>query len=145
MLVSAERPSGFDVAIPFVEHSGIRLIETRVDQVVACLEVTDLHTNSAGYAHGGAVMTLLDVTMAIAGRMVARDPGPEDTVMATIEMKTSFMQGARGLLTCKGRCIHQTRTLAFCESEIRDDTGALIARASGTFRFMPRKRSQPGG
>ena len=144
MLVS-DRPSGFDVAIPFVEHNGVRLLETRRDQVTACMDVTPLHTNSAGYAHGGAVMTLLDVTMAIAGRMVARDPGPEDTVMATIEMKTSFMQGARGRLLCTGRCVHQTRSLAFCEAEIRDAEGALVARASGTFRFMPRKKGQVDG
>ena len=141
MLVS-DRPSGFDVAIPFVEHSGIRLIETSVERVVAELNLTDHHLNSAGYAHGGAVMTLLDVTMAIAGRMVARDPGPQDTVMATIEMKTSFMQGARGLLRCTGSCLHQTRALAFCEAEVRDEAGALIARASGTFRFMARRKDK---
>ena len=139
MLVS-DRPSGFDVAIRFVEYSGIRLLETTAEKVVAELVLLDHHLNSAGYAHGGAVMTLLDVTMAIAGRMVARDPGPADTVMATIEMKTSFMQGARGRLSCTGRCLHQTRALAFCEAEIRDETDALIARASGTFRFMARKK-----
>jgi uncharacterized protein (TIGR00369 family) len=144
MLVS-DRPSGFDIAIPFVEHSGIRLLETHRDKVVTELNLAAHHMNSAGYAHGGAVMTLLDVTMAIAGRMVARDPGPEDTVMATIEMKTSFMQGARGRLLCTGACVHQTRALAFCEAEIRDESGALIARASGTFRFMARRRSPSDG
>ena len=144
MLVS-DRPSGFDIAIPFVEHSGIRLLETHRDKVVTELNLAAHHMNSAGYAHGGAVMTLLDVTMAIAGRMVARDPGPEDTVMATIEMKTSFMQGARGRLLCTGTCVHQTRALAFCEAEIRDESGALIARASGTFRFMARRRSPSDG
>jgi uncharacterized protein (TIGR00369 family) len=144
MLVS-DRPSGFDVAIPFVEYSGIRLLETTVERVVTELNLAEHHLNSAGYAHGGAVMTLLDVTMAIAGRMVARDPGPKDTVMATVEMKTSFMQGGRGRLRCTGSCVHQTRSLAFCEAEIRDEAGQLVARASGTFRFMARRRSPSDG
>ena len=137
MLVS-NRPSGFDVAIPFVEYSGIKLLETTVEKVVTELQLTDHHLNSAGYAHGGAVMTLLDVTMAIAGRMVARDPGPPDTVMATIEMKTSFMRGGTGELTCTGFSMHRTRSLCFCEAEIRDRQDQLVARGSGTFKFMPR-------
>lgn len=141
MLVS-DRPSGFDIEIPFVEYSGVRLLETTAQEVVTELNLTAHHLNSAGYAHGGAVMTLLDVTMAIAGRMVARDPGPEDTVMATIEMKTSFMQGAQGRLLCTGSCLHQTRALAFCEAEVRDESGALVARASGTFRFMARRKGK---
>ena len=50
------------------------------------------HLNSFNVVHGGASMTLLDVTMAVAARSVAQDMG-----VVTIEMKTSFMQAARGL------------------------------------------------
>ncbi len=40
--------------------------------------------------HGGAVMTLLDVAMAVAARSARKESG-----VVTIEMKTSFMLPAR--------------------------------------------------
>ncbi len=137
-MFSADRPSGFDVAIPFVEGAGIRLLSADRGGTVLELASETRHLNSAGFIHGGALMTLLDVSMAIAGRAHATEHTPEQTVMATIEMKTSFMQAARGTLLCRGQCVHRTRALAFCEAEIRDEADRLIARASGTFRFMRR-------
>ena len=139
-MFSPERPSGFDIPIPFVEGVGIRLLSADATGTLVELDAQTQHLNSAGFVHGGAIMTLMDVSMAIAGRAHATEHRPEDTVMATIEMKTSFMQGAKGLLHCRAKCLHRTRALAFCEAEIRDASDALIARASGTFRFMLRPR-----
>jgi uncharacterized protein (TIGR00369 family) len=137
-MFTSDRPSGFDIPIPFVEGSGIRLLSASIESAVTELDAQSWHCNSAGYVHGGALMTLLDVSMAIAGRAHASDPGPDQTVMATVEMKASFMQGARGRLVSTARCIHRTRSLAFCEAEIRDSSNSLIAKGSGTFRFMTR-------
>jgi len=141
-MYSSDRPSGFDVPIPFIEGIEIRLLSADVSGTLVELNSGAHHHNSAGFVHGGALMSLLDVSMAIAGRAHATEYRPEDTVMATVEMKTSFMQGARGLLRCRGYCVHRSRTLAFCEAEIRDASEALIARASGTFRFMLRPGSK---
>ncbi len=55
-------------------------------------------------------MTLLDVTMAMAARSESADMG-----VVTIEMKTSFMQPARGPLVAKGVLLHRTATMAFTE------------------------------
>ncbi len=137
MSTSSKRPSGFDVAIPFVEGAGIELLEFSRERVLARLDVQDRHSNSSGFAHGGAVMTLLDVSMAMAGRLAS--DAPDQTAVATIEMKTAFMQGAKGRLLCSGYCVHRTRSLAFCEAEVRDADGALVAKGSGTFKFMQRK------
>lgn len=35
--------------------------------------------------------------------------------VVTIEMKTSFMQPAKGTLTAKGRLLHRTGSMAFTE------------------------------
>jgi uncharacterized protein (TIGR00369 family) len=65
------------------------------------------HLNSFGVTHGGASMTLMDVTMAVAARSVDFDLG-----VVTIEMKTSFMQAANGPLVGKGVLLHRTGTMA---------------------------------
>src|SRR5438552_1558499 len=98
----------FGVNIPFVHHLGfdLTLFENGLSQI-DYLPAPE-HLNSFGVTHGGALMTLLDVTMATAARSVTPDMG-----VVTIEMKTSFMRPARGKLEGKGRLIHRTPTMAF--------------------------------
>jgi uncharacterized protein (TIGR00369 family) len=98
------------------------------------------HLNSFGVTHGGAVMTLMDVTMAVAARSVEKEMG-----VVTIEMKTSFMQPSRGRLTGKGRLMHRTATLAFTEATIYDEAGRACAHATGTFKYVPRLPIGPKG
>ena len=124
---------GFGVEIPFVTHLGFEL--KLFDGGLSELAYTPLaeHLNSFAVTHGGALMTLLDVTMATAARSVQPDMG-----VVTIEMKTSFMQPARGPLTGKGRLMHRTATMAFTEGTIFDEAGRACAHATGAFKFLRR-------
>jgi len=130
----------FGVAIPFVEHLGFQLekMEDRHSQLAYAARPE--HLNSFGVTHGGAVMTLMDVTMAVAARSVEREMG-----VVTIEMKTSFMQPSRGRLTGKGRLMHRTATMAFTEATIYDEAGRACAHATGTFKYVPRLPIGPKG
>lgn len=83
-------------------------------------------------------MTLLDVTMAAAARSVQNDMG-----VVTIEMKTSFMQPARGKLIGKGHLMHRTVTMAFTEGTIFDEEGRACAHATGTFKYVRRLPTGP--
>jgi uncharacterized protein (TIGR00369 family) len=58
--------------------------------------------------------------------------------VVTIEMKTSFMQPARGKLSGKGRLMHRTATMAFTEATIYDSAGHACAHATGTFKYVKR-------
>ena len=58
--------------------------------------------------------------------------------VATIEMKTSFMQPAVGVLVAKGQLMHRTATMAFTQSTIFDAQGRACASAMGTFKFLKR-------
>jgi uncharacterized protein (TIGR00369 family) len=98
------------------------------------------HFNSFQVTHGGAIMTLLDVTLATAARSIDREIG-----VVTIEMKTTFMRPCEGLLTGKGRLMHRTKSLAFCEGTIHDAAGNACAHASGTFKYVARKPAGPQG
>ena len=83
-------------------------------------------------------MTLLDVAMAAAARSVDQEMG-----VVTIEMKTSFMQPARGKLSGKGRLMHRTATMAFTEATIYDSEGRACAHATGTFKYVKRLPTGP--
>jgi uncharacterized protein (TIGR00369 family) len=91
------------------------------------------HLNSFDVVHGGANMTLLDVTMAVAARSVTPEMG-----VVTIEMKTSFMRAAKGPLVAKGKLIHRTATMAFTEASVFDTEGNICSHATGTFKYVKR-------
>ncbi len=97
------------------------------------LDVLPRHLNAWGVAHGGVIMTLLDVAMAAAGRSL----DPNAVAGVTIEMKTSFVQpGKAGTrLIASASAFHRTSTMAFCDGEVRDADDRLIAKAIGTFKF----------
>jgi uncharacterized protein (TIGR00369 family) len=135
--------TNFGVEIPFVAHLGFVLTVFANGQSEVDFTPRHEHLNSYSVVHGGVVMTLLDVSMA----MAARTEQPELGVV-TIEMKTSFMQPSRGPLSAKARVIHRSATLAFTEATVLDAHGKTCAHATGTFKFIRRlpvggKSSQP--
>jgi uncharacterized protein (TIGR00369 family) len=123
----------FGVKIPFVELLGFQLEKFEDGNSQLGYDPKPEHLNSFSVTHGGACMTLLDVTMAAAARSAQPDMG-----VVTIEMKTSFMQPARGKLTGKGRLMHRTATMAFTEATIYDAQGNPCAHSTGTFKYVPR-------
>ncbi|MEP6792125.1 MAG: PaaI family thioesterase [Ramlibacter sp.] len=128
----------FGVEIPFVHHLGFELVLFEGGHSQIDYEPKPEHLNSFGVTHGGALMTLLDVTMATAARSVQNDMG-----VVTIEMKTSFMQPARGMLHGKGRLMHRTATMAFTEATVFDSEGRACAHATGTFKYVRRLPTGP--
>lgn len=121
------------VDIPFVRHLGFRLTLFADGQSRIVYTPAAEHLNSFSVTHGGALMTLLDVTMATAARSVTPEMG-----VVTIEMKTSFMQPARGALTGQGRLMHRTASMAFTEGTVYDADGRACAHATGTFKYVRR-------
>jgi uncharacterized protein (TIGR00369 family) len=123
----------FGANIPFVHHLGFDLVLFEGGHSEIQYEPKPEHMNSFAVTHGGACMTLLDVSMATAARSVNQTMG-----VVTIEMKTSFMQPARGRLAGRGRLMHRTATMAFTEATIFDSDGRACAHATGTFKYVKR-------
>ena len=123
----------FAVNIPFVSLLGFELQRMADGQAEITYAPAPEHLNSFGVVHGGVTMTLLDVTMAHAARSVQTDMG-----CVTIEMKTSFMQAARGPLLARARVLHRSATMAFVEASVFDAEGGLCCHASGTFKCIRR-------
>ena len=123
--------------IPFASLLGVHLREHGGGRAVLEVELVPELLNSFGAAHGGVIMTVLDIAMAVA----ARTKDPKAVGAITVEMKTSFLATGNGRLVVEGNCIQFGKSVAFCEGEARDAGGALVARASGTFMV----RRAPGG
>lgn len=136
--MSLEKNLSFGVAIPFVDHLGFELRRFDAGRSELAYAPRAEHLNSFAVTHGGALMSLLDVTMATAARSVQKDMGA-----VTIEMKTSFMQAARGKLTAQGHLMHRTATMAFVEATVFDEAGRACAHATGTFKYVKRLPTGP--
>jgi uncharacterized protein (TIGR00369 family) len=134
-MTTERTPLGFALDIPFVETLGMQLWRFDGGFAEISLEVRPEMQNSWAVAHGGVVMTLLDVVMAHAARSVRDDTDHGAPGIVTVEMKTSFMRPATGRLMATGHLLHGTRSMAFCEGSVHDASGALCAHATGTFKF----------
>jgi uncharacterized protein (TIGR00369 family) len=122
--------------IPFAQHLGVRFREKGGGRAVFELELRPELMNSFHAAHGGVVMTLLDIAMAVAARTM------DDSAVGaiTVEMKTSFISVGKGTLIAEGKCVHHGSSVSFCESEAKDTSGRTIARATGTFMLRKERK-----
>lgn len=99
------------------------------------LDIGAMHVNAARVLHGGMVMTLLDVAMAAR----CRRSDALGRAVVTVEVKVNFLRpGGRAgeRVAAQGLVRHAARSLVFCDGELRDAAGQLLATASGTFKYI---------
>ncbi len=108
----------FPSHIPFVEALGFELHRFEGGQAELRVDLDQAHLNSWEVAHGGVLMTMLDVTMAHAARSIHDHQPDFGPGVVTVEMKTSFMRPAEGPLRCNARLLHRSSTMAFCEGSV---------------------------
>ncbi|MBU3594391.1 PaaI family thioesterase [Polynucleobacter sp. 71A-WALBACH] len=125
---------GEELNVPFLKLLGVRCISAEMGKGEILLALKPEHTNTWNVAHGGVLLTLMDVAMAVAAR--SGDPG--DRSVVTVEMKNNFMQAANGILRVKADTVRRTATMAFCEAKLYNDQGEICCMATGTFQFLKR-------
>ena len=126
------------VRVPFIQQLGLELHAIGTGHSEWRVDLTDRHHNSRAVAHGGMVMTLLDVAMATAARGGTHAPGA-----TTIEMKTSFMRPAVGEVYAIGKLLHRSTSLVFCEAHLYNANNELCASATGTFKTLRPAHAPP--
>jgi len=122
--------------IPFVSHLKI-LTETLGEGSARLSMPIEPHlTNSLGTAHGGVIVSLLDVALCTAARTLH----PESVGVITIDLSTSFIGGASGgKLYADARVLRDGRSMSFVEAEAKNEDGSLVAKAIATVRVRHKK------
>ena len=122
--------------IPFVSHLKI-LTETLGEGTARLSMPVEPHlTNSLGTAHGGVIMSLLDVALCTAARTLH----PDSIGVITIDLSTSFIGAATGRkLFADARVLRDGRSMSFVEAEAKNEDGSLVAKAIATVRVRHKK------
>ena len=119
----------FGVVVPFLNLLGVKGASWGQGECRVALSSRPDITNNFGSVHGGAVATLLDVAMAAAARSLHPGAG-----VVTVSMTLNYLQAASGELVGTGRVRRGGRSLVFCEGEITNAQGEVVATAMGTFK-----------
>ncbi|HBP0042054.1 PaaI family thioesterase [Pseudomonas aeruginosa] len=134
-LESVDPLLGMDPLLTHLEILGAPSFDERGAQLR--LRLKDFHMNGGASAHGGLIMTILDVVLACS--TLGQGSGRS---CVTVEMKANFIRpggGVGDLLIAQGFLRASGKSLAFCDGEVRNERGELLATATGTFKYVNRK------
>jgi uncharacterized protein (TIGR00369 family) len=117
--------------IPFVAHLGLATEALGEGTARLSMLLPRHFTNSLGTAHGGVILSLLDVALCTAARTLH----PDSTGVITIDLSTSFIGGGKGdKLIAEARVLKDARNVTFVEGEAKNADGSLVAKAIGTVK-----------
>jgi uncharacterized protein (TIGR00369 family) len=114
----------------FPTHVGLRIEEIRTDYCRMRMPFRPELEQAGGVVHGGAIATVLDtvVVPAIGSSL------PENARFSTVDLHVQYLSALIGEdAVAEGWVVKRGRTTVFCESELRTDTGKLIARGILTY------------
>jgi uncharacterized protein (TIGR00369 family) len=114
--------------MPFTDMLGMSVERYAADEVRARVAWDERLCTSGGVLHGGVLMALADSTGA-ACAFLNLPAGSTGTT--TVESKTNFLRAVRaGYVEATSRPLHTGRTLIVVETDLRDDSGRLVARVT---------------
>ena len=115
-------------------HLGYALTDWGPDMAVVEMPLHPHIANRQGLPHGGVHATLLDTAMGYAGCFTG-DPGIKQMAL-TLSLNVNYLSRPEGTrLIASARRTGGGRSTFFAEGEVRDETGAVLATATGVFRY----------
>ena len=120
----------FTKNIPFSQHLGIKVDALEKGIARLSMIVKPEFMTSWGTAHGGSILSLLDITLSMTARTLY---DPPRSIM-TIDLCTQFIGTATGLLRAEGRVMKAGQHDDLLRGRSAGRKGELVAKAIGTFR-----------
>jgi len=136
---AARIPEGFR-PIPeqdtFIGHVGGFYWRPLDDRMETCVVLARQHANPIGIAHGGLLMTLLDITLGATAQLFIKHRGEGHP--ATIQLSCSLIAPAREgeVLQGEARVDQATRTMSFVSGRLHV-AGRTVMTGSAVFRNPP--------
>lgn len=121
--------------VPFTRLLGVRREYSEGGRARLVVDARPEFENVIGAMHGGIVATLLDVAMASA----AVSKVDFEMTAVTLSMNSTFVRPGHGRLTADGDVLAVDDAVALCQASVIDEGGHLIARAIGSFRYLPHR------
>lgn len=113
---------------PFVEKLMIKVDTVEMGRVVLWMDVEYLHINYYHIAHGGALMSLADTSM---GATCLSCNKKVVTQSFSMNFVKAAPMGKRVIAV--GRVLHNGSRTMTCETELINEEGQLLCKASGSF------------
>jgi uncharacterized protein (TIGR00369 family) len=118
-----------EVKPPIGQLIGFTVVAAEPGRVVVELATDERHANPMGTVHGGILCDIADAAMGMAYSTQLA----EGDSFTTLELKINYLKPVwRARLQAVGTVTKQGRTVGLVECEIRDETGALVAKVSST-------------
>ena len=138
-MIATDIPQGFEPHFrksPFTDPWEPLYSKKTDKAVIMGLRLATPHTNARGLIHGGLIASLADNAM---GYSCAQAMGWASSLV-TISLAVDFVGSAEigQWLAVESEVIRTGSTICFAQSLIKADD-AVIARANGTFRVVPKK------
>ena len=125
----------------FLGHVGGLTWKRGTDRTDTCVLLQSHHLNPNGTAHGGLLLTLLDITLgATVESFLGVDP---ERHPVTLQLSCSMLAPARGgeLLFGEAEVDRSTRTVTFVSARLHSQ-GETVLTASAVFRNPPSLRGR---
>lgn len=127
-------------SVTFVEHLQIEVLENSDGRAVGRIVLKDIHSSNpnSGIAHGGVPYALADHTAGAAVGSLTDGPVP------TIDMRMEYLRPTMGeYLEATAEVVRAGTHIATADVDLRTDSGDLVARAHGTFKFSGQTGDSP--
>jgi uncharacterized protein (TIGR00369 family) len=116
----------------FSELLGCRVVRLEEGMAEVALALTPPLRNRGGVLHGGAMFSLVDITMGLA----CSTSHGFDQRSVTLECKINYLRPvADGEVTCVAKVLHAGRRTLVVEAEV-PQAGKIMAKAQGTFAAL---------
>lgn len=120
--------------MPFAATIGVALESATPEQVTGLLAWSAGLCTTGGVLHGGALMTLADSL----GGLCAYLNLPDGAATATISSSANFLRPVRGgAVHGTSRPVHTGRSVIVVQTELRDDSAALVAQVTQAQAVLP--------
>ena len=138
--MTQESPGGAEIITEFLRHSpfalhlGMRLESIEPDRARLVMPYRAELATIGDVVHGGALTSIVD-TAAMAASWSAHD-GAGELRGTTVGLSVDFVAAARGQeITANARVIRRGKSLCFCDVDVTDAGGSLVAKGIVTYKL----------
>jgi len=117
---------------PFYDHLGLHVVDIGDGEASLMLAPSTALGNSKGDLHGGAIASMMDITLSQA----VRSAYPRGVNVSTISMTVNYLAPFQGKAISHGQVIRAGGSIAYAEGGVRNESGDIVCRVSGSYRII---------